>query len=73
MNKFKVVCATPLGGSLGMQLWGVAVGGAKKGRLFSTLQKQSSGPWEEWSECSEAPANLFALTAAQNVQGVVSL
>ncbi len=67
-TKFSAVCATQLGGPSGLQIWGVV-----DGRLFSTRQKSPNAPWEEWSECSGAPRNLFALTAAQNVQGIVSL
>jgi hypothetical protein len=70
MNTFEVVCAVQLGGSLGMQLWGRAAG---SGRLFSTFQKLPNGPWEKWSECSEAPPDLVNFTAAQNGQGEVSL
>src|ERR1700737_641703 len=69
MNKFKVVCATQLGGSLGMQLWGVA----ENGRLFSTLQKRPNAPWEEWSECSGAPQHIITLTAASARNGCMSL
>jgi hypothetical protein len=84
MYKFKAVCATQLGGtskqggSLGMQLWGVA----ENGDLWSTFQKRLNGPWEEWSnltESSKAQRNWFAtekhssLTAAQNLQGGTSL
>jgi hypothetical protein len=67
MNKFMWVCATQLGGSLGMQLWGVT----ENGRLRSAFQKRPNGPWEEWSEW--AGQNIGVVTAAQNGRMEVSL
>jgi phosphatidylserine/phosphatidylglycerophosphate/cardiolipin synthase-like enzyme len=67
-TKFSAVCATQLGGPFGLRIWGVV-----DGHLFSTRQKSPNAPWEEWSQCSEAPQNLYALTAAQAGNGQVSL
>jgi phosphatidylserine/phosphatidylglycerophosphate/cardiolipin synthase-like enzyme len=68
MNKFKVVCATQVEGEL-MQFWGVA----EDGRLFSTLQNGLYAGWEEWKECSGAPQDIIALTAAPARNGNISL
>jgi phosphatidylserine/phosphatidylglycerophosphate/cardiolipin synthase-like enzyme len=67
VDKFKIVCAAQLGGSLGMQLWGVA----QNGDLFSTFQNRPNGPWEKWSQW--AGQGILGLAAAPNGRGEVSL
>jgi phosphatidylserine/phosphatidylglycerophosphate/cardiolipin synthase-like enzyme len=70
LNEVKVVCAAQLGPQCGsgMQLWSVA----GNGQLFSTFQQQSNGDWEAWSPWADAQ-NLYALTAARNGKGELSL
>jgi phosphatidylserine/phosphatidylglycerophosphate/cardiolipin synthase-like enzyme len=71
-NKFEVVCATQLEGSVGMQFWGVT----KNGHLLSNLQKDVYASWDEnWDKwpMPKSPQNIKALAAAPARNGAMSL
>jgi hypothetical protein len=67
MNKFKVVCASPINGSLGVRLWGVA----NDGRLVTTSQLNNTSHWGDWDdkEWKGAPENIVDLAAVPNRSG----